>query len=179
MVPHTVQGVSGISSSNLNNEEGCCDPSLAQRRKLNFSGVKALAQGHRASKKGCGRGRRPGAASCPSGTRREPQSERASRRPTFLSLGGVALPGPEPRMQSRKATRNLPKTQPFPAVLSLGTPKPGQVCAQHLPSFHATLLGQCHLGPNSPNRTLRSSEGQVAWAPIASLSLTGSLNVPL
>ena len=36
LVPGTLQEVWGISSSNLNNKEGCCDPFLSQRRKLNF-----------------------------------------------------------------------------------------------------------------------------------------------
>lgn len=36
LVPDTLQGASSISSSNLNNEEGCCDPFVSQRRKLNF-----------------------------------------------------------------------------------------------------------------------------------------------
>lgn len=63
MVPDTLHGVWGIGSSNLNHEEGYCDPVLVPRRKLSFSGA-SHGQGHAASKKGWERGRRaPGTTS--------------------------------------------------------------------------------------------------------------------
>lgn len=140
----------------------------------------ATGQGHAASKGSWERGRRaPRATSRTPGTGRASQSERDSRRLIFLTLGQVILTWPEPRMLTQETGKKLPKTQPFPASLSPGAPKPGRVCPQSLPSFHTTLLGQCHLGHVSPNRTLGGSGGQVAWGPIPFLSLTGSLNLPL
>lgn len=149
LVPHTARGVSGIGSSNLHNE-GCCDPSVTQRRKVSFSGAKALAQSHGASRDGCGRGRRPrGTVSCPLVRGGSPGVRGPHGGQPFLAWVGSPSQGQSPECQPRNRQRTFPK-QPFPATLSLGTENPGQVCPQHLPSSHTTLPGQCHLGPTPP-----------------------------
>lgn len=125
-----------------------------------------------------------GAASWTSNIGREPRSERNPLRSIFLTLSGFtpsSIPiclspsqSQSPDCQARRQTRNLPKTQHVSSVSFPTAVKPGQLCGQNLSGFHATLLGQCHLGHISPSRKLGGSEGQVAWVPISSPCLTGS-----
>lgn len=128
-----------------------------------------------------------GTASWTSSIGRGPQRERNPLRPICLTVGGFTpsfIPiclspsqSQSPDCQPRRQTRNLPKTQPFSTFSSPAALKPGQLCGQYLSSFHATLLGQCHLGHVSPRWKLGGSEGQVAWVPIFSPRLMGSLNL--